>query len=571
MYIQFNKNTNKDSQNARFYPLLCEKYWQNGVAKTKVIANLSKLPIDIVIALSGFLKNKKEMLVALKDIIIKKSIDYGFIYILIVLMDKLRITELLQKILGEKANYIRLMIIGKIVTRGSKLSIFNWIHRNEHIANKLGIDLDKLKLDNLYDALEDLSNVQKHIEHKWNLYHKYIKDEIYLYDITSTYLEGEKNALAKFGYNRDGKKGKRQIVIGLLTTKNGFPLSIEVFEGNTTDQSTVIEQLEKIKKEYQSKDIIFVGDRGMKIRYNLEKMDEQDKIGIKYISALTLEQIRCLIEDNIFQLDLFSKKIAEVEHQDVRYILCYNEDLEIEKREKRNQMKNKFEEKIELIKLSYDNQKFKFEKNKNRLLQGDKNKKLVTQFSQKQLDRYKYSVQKCIEKYRMQKFFEIEITEDNFSLIFNFDNYSDSNKLDGKYVIVTNVEKEKLDKETVREQYKNLKHVEHAFRDLKTNYLEIRPVNHIKASTTKGHVIVCMFSYAIIREIEQKVFPWLKKFNKNNKRQLSFNDIEQELKMIKYNELMISNDYNIYKLTELSDINKEIFEILEINPENMLK
>lgn len=233
--------------------------------------------------------------------------------------------------------------------------------------------------------------------------------------------------------------------------------------------------------------------------------------------------------------------------------------------------KNKFEEKIELIKLSYDNQKFKFEKNKNRLLQGDKNKKLVTQFSQKQLDRYKYSVQKCIEKYRMQKFFEIEITEDNFSLIFNFDNYSDSNKLDGKYVIVTNVEKEKLDKETVREQYKNLKHVEHAFRDLKTNYLEIRPVNHIKASTTKGHVIVCMFSYAIIREIEQKVFPWLKKFNKNNKRQLSFNDIEQELKMIKYNELMISNDYNIYKLTELSDINKEIFEILEINPENMLK
>ena len=243
MYIQY--CTSKQNGKSYTYPLLCRKYRQDGKIKTEVIANLTKFPSEVVLAISGALKKGKEILVSLKDILITKSIDYGFVFVLLVIMDRLRITEVLEKTLGEQAKFVRLMIIGKIVTRGSKLCVFNWIKRNEAIAKKLDIDLNTLKVGTLYETLGDLSNVQSKIEQKWNVYHKEEIDEIYLYDITSSYFEGTQNDLSEFGYNRDGKQGKMQIVIGLITNKDGLPLSIEVFEGNKNDHSTIISQLQR--------------------------------------------------------------------------------------------------------------------------------------------------------------------------------------------------------------------------------------------------------------------------------------------------------------------------------------
>jgi len=569
MYIQY--CTSKQNGKTYTYPLLCRKYREGGKIKTEVIANLTKFPGETVLAIAGALKKGKEVLVSLKDIVIKKSIDYGFVFILLALMDRLRITEVLEKIVGDRAKFVRLMIIGKIVTRGSKLSIYNWIKRNEAIAKKLGIDLATLKIGTLYETLADLSHLQGKIERKWNLYHKSEKDEIYLYDITSSYFEGTQNALSAYGYNRDGKKGKMQIVVGLITTKEGFPLSIEVFEGNENDHLTVISQLQKLKTDYHASNIIFVGDRGMRIRYNLDLMDEQERQGIEYITALSIEEIRSLVKEETLQLSLFSKDLAEIEQEGTRYVLCTNPELAKEHSQTRAELKVKFEELLHDIKLSYNNRQQKNQANKIRLEQGDRNKKLVAQFSEKQLDSYKYRARKASEKYNMQSFFTTTISQEEFILEFNFEKYTQAKQLDGKYVIVTNVKKEKMPKESIREEYKNLKYVEHAFRDMKTTQLDIRPIYHINQDTTRGHVFVTMFAYALVKELENRIFPWLKQNNKNNKEQLSLQDIEEELKMIKLNILQINKKHEEIKITELTTRQKEIFKILEVKQELLVE
>jgi hypothetical protein len=214
----------------------------------------------------------KGILIDSEDIKIKKTIDFGFVYLLLTTMNRLRITETLDKTFGVKSAIIKLMIIGKIVTKGSKLSIYNWIKRNNYLPEQLGIDVENLKLDELYNELGELSRLQPKIEKKWNIYHKKCHKDIYLYDITSSYFEGTQNALSAFGYNRDKKKGKKQITIGLITDTNGFPLKIEVFEGNMLDYKTINKQLNDLKEQFGAETIILVGDRGMRIRLNLEEV-----------------------------------------------------------------------------------------------------------------------------------------------------------------------------------------------------------------------------------------------------------------------------------------------------------
>ena len=314
MYLQFN---NKKGKNGNVYStvLLCEKYRKNGVPKTKTILNLTKLglPNNIITALKSSLNKTKGELIDSNDIKIKESFDYGYIFLILKLMKDFRITETLEKSFRGNSNIIQLLIIGKIITRGSKLQIFNWIKRNSYIADVLSINLSTLKLDDLYSELGDFSNQQNKIEKKWNVYHRKKHKNIFLYDITSTYFEGTQHELSAFGYNRDKKKGKMQITIGLITDSAGFPLKIQVFEGNINDYKTVNEQLKTLKDLFDAEEIILVGDRGMRIRLNLEELNDDDKDKISYISALSNSEIRRLINDNIIQLELFSKELVEIQ------------------------------------------------------------------------------------------------------------------------------------------------------------------------------------------------------------------------------------------------------------------
>ena len=152
---------------------------------------------------------------------------------------------------------------------------------------------------------------------------------------------------------------------------------------------------------------------------------------------------------------------------------------------------------------------------------------------------------------------------------FDFDKYAQSKQLDGKYVFVTNVGKQAMTKEAVRNEYKNLQNVEHAFRDMKTFKLDIRPIYHVNEETTRGHVFVTFFAYAIVREIETKIYPWLKEKNKTRQTQFSIQDMEEELKMIKLNTLNLGNNYQELKITTLTNIQKEILALLNIDTANL--
>jgi transposase len=520
------------------------------------------------------LKCDGETLAKKKDITVSKCVDYGYLYVINALQKQLRIEEVLSKTLDKSVSTeVKAMIAGKIMTGSSKLGIYNWLCRESHAAEVLGIAPSGIKVDNLYSSLGNLSFNRQKVERKWFQYHKGNTRRIYLYDITSVYFEGTQNALSAFGYNRDGKKNKKQLCVGLVTDEEGFPLRVEAFEGNTADTSTVCAQIKSLKQEFGIEELIFVGDRGMQIVHHLETDDDLKKMSdIKFITGLTRSSIEDLLDRKIIQLDLFSRSLAEIKDGSRRYVLSVNDELQDNGILYHEHRKSHTDSLLNSIKSSWEKRRQKNLENTEKLQAGKaKGKKLKTQFSQKDIDLYKKRIYRAIDTCKMGKYYTLGVVDnENFEIIFNQQKFDMSKSLCGKYVITTNVEEEKLTKDEVRQQYGNLQNVEHAFRDLKSENIAIRPVFHRHEHQTRGHVIVCFFAYTIIREMENKIYPFLKNYNKLNKTQLAFNDIIEELKNIKMCELKIGQTEKKIVFPDLNPLQKEIFRLFNINPQNMI-
>ena len=535
----------------------------DGKIKTEVILNLSKVPMEIIVTIENSLKHSLGALVSAKDIVVKKAIDYGLVFLLVHLLDKLKINSILDKELMDRAPLVKAMVIGKIVTSGSKLGIYNWIMRNPMIASKLGLDSEGLKVDDLYAALALVNTRQDAIEKRWFLHHgKSDRDNIFLYDLTSTYFEGTQNELAQFGYNRDKKIGKKQINIGLITNSDGFPLKIEVFEGNVNDHKTVLGQVSRLKDKLNAKNIIFVGDRGMKVKYNLDGLKDVEKEGVDYITGLTHMEIDELIRSNVIQLSLFGKELAEIEHEGIRYILSVNPELRDEETAYLNNLRSRVEKGLSAIQSSWEKRQLKNLENLAKLKDGNKNKKLATKFDDKKLDNYKISVSRLLAKKKASKYYEItEISNSRFKVSLNEKAYGHAIEMSGLYVVSSTVGSSNMDKEAVRETYKNLQNVEHAFRDFKSENIQLRPVFHRNEAQTRGHVFVSMLSYSLIKELEDKIFPFLKIWNKEKKQKISFNDVMEELTDIKLCILNIGTGTDEIKITELNELQTKILNM----------
>ena len=572
MYIQRNHTKGK---NGKIYSatLLCSKYREGGKVKTKVELNLSALPENIILSIENALKSDREETVLVEDIKVERCVDYGYLFLIYQIMKRLRIDSVIDKVLPTKAAvHVKAMILGKIITGGSKLSIYNWLNREPYASRLLEVETKGLRVDDLYSSLGVLPTYQKHIEKKWFQYHKGNGGRIYLYDITSTYFEGTQNELAAFGYNRDGKKGKMQICIGLITDEYGFPLKIKVFEGNTSDSSTVSDQIKSLKSELGVEELIFVGDRGMQIMYHLEKDEELKDLGIGFITGLTRGCIEELMDRGVIQLSLFGKELAEVTDDDKRYVLSVNPELESSERNYLERKKECVVSLLGCIEAAWEKRRNKNIENARAIEAGETtNKKLKTSFNLKDIDNYKRRVNRILEDNKMTKFYTIDIIENNtFKVKFDEDKFKQSESLCGKYVVGTNVKAETLDKKQVRSQYKNLQNVEHAFRDLKSDNISIRPVFHRNERQTRGHVLVCFFAYAIIKEMENKIFPFLKSYNKDNKMKLSFNDIVQEIDNIKICELQIGKGVKSLTYPDLNSLQEKVFQLFNVNPKNMI-
>ena len=540
MYIQ--RNQSKNSKTGKVYSsvLLCSKYREGKKVKIRTLANLSHLSDQLILSIENALKSEKETTVLLKDIAVKQCIDYGYLLVLVHTMKQLRIDQVLEKSLSASdALLVKAMLIGKMITADSKLHIFNWLGSGNGISKQLGVDMTHCKVDHLYDSLGQLWLHQPKIEKKWFRYHQGAKPRVYLYDLTSTYFEGTHNFFAAYGYNRDGKKGKMQMCIGLLTTEDGFPLRIHVFPGNTSDSATVPGQIRSLKKELGVDEIVFVGDRGMHITYHLENdpeladdastsLSNQD---IHFITGLTHTQIKTLIAEDVLQLSLFSSELAEVVVDDKRYILSVNPDLEWKERTFLDNRRERCDTLIDDVRRSWAKRCAKNQENRQKQQDGkEKYKHLKTELNDKDTKNYRRRVEHIVENYGCSKYYTVEmIDNDTFPVHFNQDEFEKSRSLCGKYVIFSNVPVQDMTAVEVRGEYKNLQNVEHAFRDLKSDHISIRPVYHCNENQTRGHVLLCMFAYAIIKELENKLFPFLKEYNRTNKTQLSFMSSENLL------------------------------------------
>src|SRR5215471_4494129 len=362
-------------------------------------------------------------------------------------------------------------VIARVIDQGSRLSAVR-LAMAHAACDVLG--LDPFDEDALYANLDWLAHRQAAVEDKLFAQRTQSKPvTLFLYDVTSSYLEGVHNELAAFGYNRDGKKGKRQIVIGLLCDEDGHPVSIEVFPGNTADPHTFAAQLEKVKSRFGVHAITFVGDRGMIKGQQIEDLATQ---GFHYITAITKPQIDKLLRTGVFQMDLFEQELAEVlTEEDIRYVLRRNPVRAQEVRDTRH------------AKLA--------------TLQA-----LVAKSNQYLTDHPRAKAQGALQKLvakadklRLAAWVELTLAERIITLTVNTSAQQEAAKLDGCYVLKTDLTPSQAPKEMVHDRYKDLASVEQAFRTCKTAHLEVRPIFVRREARTRAHAFVVMLAYQIIQ------------------------------------------------------------------------
>jgi transposase len=286
-------------------------------------------------------------------------------------------------------------------------------------------------------------------------------------------VEGTHNELAAFGYNRDGKKGKRQIVLGLLCDEDGHPVSIEVLPGNTQDPQTFAAQITKVKARFGVTEITFVGDRGMIKGQQIEDLAQQ---GLHYITAITKPQIDKLLRTGTLQMDLFEQEVAEVlTDEGIRYVLRRNPVRAQEMRDTRHA-------KLATLQAQVAKQNHSLTDHPRANAQG--------------------ALQKLVakaEKLRLAAWVELTVEERSLTLALNEDAQTEAAKLDGCYVLKTDLTPQQANKEIVHHRYKELALVERAFRTCKTAHLEVRPIFVRREARTRAHAFVVMLAYQLIQ------------------------------------------------------------------------
>ena len=470
MYVDTSRITRSGKTYTRH--LLRESYRAHGKVLHRTIANVSHCSEAEIAALRLALRHKEhlEHLGTIQDALtLQQGLSFGAVWTVYHVARRLGI----EKALGTtRAGKLALwQVVARVIDQGSRLSAVR-LAMSHAACDVLG--LDTFDEETLYENLDWLARAQAAIEDR--LFAQRAKTtpvSLFLYDVTSSYLEGTHNALAAFGYNRDGKKGKLQIVIGLLCDEQGHPVSIEVFPGNTQDPHTLAAQVAKLKGRFGVQEITFVGDRGMIKSQQIEDLAQQ---GFHDITAITKPQIEKLLRTGTFQLELFEQELAEVlADEGVRYVLRRNPVRAQEVRENRQ---------AKLVTLQA----------------------LVAQHNHYLKEHPRADAPGALQKLvaraktlRLSDWVELTLEERTITLTVNASEQQEAAKLDGCYVLKTDLTPAQAPKELVHDRYKDLASVERAFRSCKTVHLEMRPIFLRLEERTRAHAFVVMLAYQIIR------------------------------------------------------------------------
>jgi hypothetical protein len=366
-------------------------------------------------------------------------------------------------------------VLARVLEQGSRLSAVR-LAQVHAACDVLGIPRGFDEND-LYANLSWLSTHQEAIEKRLFARRRGPqKTELFLYDVTSSYLEGECNAYGAYGYNRDGKKGKQQIVIGLLCDEQGEPVSTEVFRGNTQDPKTFAAQVKKARERFGCERVTFVGDRGM---IKSGPIEDLSQAGFHYITAITKPQINTLIEARLIQMGLFAAEICEVEREGVRYVL------------RRNPLR------AEQMAASRADKQATVEQwrvDRNRYLDQHPRARVATA---------EKALRAKLAQLKIEAWLQVQTEGRTLQLTVNQPALEEASRLDGCYVIKTDLPASVASQQVVHDRYKELTLVEQAFRTCKTAHLETRPIYVRTAEHTRGHVLVVMLAYWIRRELSR--------------------------------------------------------------------
>src|ERR671935_642632 len=452
--------------------LLRESYRAHGKVLHRTIANVSQCSEAEIAALRLALRHKEDLehLGTIQDAVtLKQGLSFGAVWTVYHVARRLGIEQALGT--TREGKLALWQVIARVIDQGSRLSAVR-LAMAHAACDVLG--LGPFDEDALYENLDWLAYRQAAVEDTLFAKRTRLKPvSLFLYDVTSSYLEGTHNDRAAFGYNRDGKKGKRQIVIGLLCDEDGHPVSIEVFPGNPSDPHTFASQLEKVKVRFGVTAITFVGDRGMIKGQQIEDLATQ---GFHYITAITKPQIEKLLRTGVLQMDLFDQEVAEVlADEGIRYVLRRNPV-------RAQEMKDTRHAKLATLQA-----------------QVAKQNQYLTAHPCANAQRALQKLVARAEKLRIADWVELTVEERALTLTVNTRAQQEAAKLDGCYVLTTDLTPAQAPKEMVHDRYKDLALVEHAFRTCKTVHLEVRPIFLRLEARTRAHALVVMLAYQIIR------------------------------------------------------------------------
>jgi len=465
------------SANGKVYQsvYLRESYRDGDRVRKREIANLTHCHPNEIAAIELALKFKGNLaaLGSLENIQLSQGPSVGAVWTVHEAARRLGLDRALgHDFSGQLALW---QVLARVLDQGSRLSAVR-LAQVHAACDVLGIRRGFDEND-LYANLSWLSQHQPKIEQRlFAIRRGQQKPELFLYDVTSSYLEGEHNAYGAYGYDRDGKKGKKQIVIGLLCDEQGEPVSTEVFRGNTRDPKTFGAQVKKASERFGCQRVTFVGDRGM---IKSDQVEELAQVGFHYITAITKPQIETLLKAGVLQMDLFDATVCEIQQEGVRYVLRRNPQRAAELAASRADKQASVEQ---------------LREERNQYLAQHPRAKLVTAAKK---------LRAKIAQLKIQAWVAVEAEGRSLKLTVDQAALEEVSRLDGCYVIKTDLPASVASKQIVHDRYKDLAEVEQAFRTCKTVHLETRPIHVRTAEHTRGHVLVVMLGYVIRRELSR--------------------------------------------------------------------
>ena len=448
--------------------LLRESFREGPRVRKRTLANLSALSQTQIEAIRAVLAGEAvQPLHTLFET--TRSRPHGAVQAITVAMERLGFASLIASRRSPERDRVCAMVAARIVCPHTKLATTRWWHTTTLPEQFEVVDADE---DDLYAAMDWLLTHQGVIQKKLAARHLQTGG-LALYDLSSSYFEGQHCPLAKIGHSRDGKKNKLQVNYGLLTARGGCPVAISVYEGNTNDAKTLMPQVAQLRKDFSLEQLILVGDRGMISHKAIGELQQLE--GLSWITALKSGQIRALLEGESLQLGLFDERhLFEIAHPDYpgeRLIACRNPQLGKLRAYKREQLLQATHQELEIVRASVA---------AGRLLGKAK---------------IGVRVGRVVNKYKVAKHFALHIEEDRFDFAIRTEEVSAEAALDGVYVIRTNVPKKQMSAPEAVRSYKSLSDVERAFRSLKTMDLKVRPIHHRLETRVRAHLFLCMLAY----------------------------------------------------------------------------